>query len=139
MRDLRGADGQPLQNELRLTRIGKFLRSTSLDELPELWNVLTGDMSLVGPRPLLMEYLPLYTARQSRRHEVRPGITGWAQINGRNTVPWDERFEMDVWYVDNRSLWLDVRIMAATIGKIVSRHGVSVPGSATIDRFHATK
>lgn len=139
MRDLFDGDRQPLPNEMRLTRFGRYLRSTSLDELPELWNVVKGDMSLVGPRPLLMEYLPMYTARQFRRHEVRPGITGWAQINGRNTVPWEERFEMDVWYVDNRTLWLDVRILAATIAKIASRDGISVPGRATIDRFHASK
>jgi sugar transferase EpsL len=139
MRDERDGKGQPLDNELRLTRFGKFLRSTSLDELPELWNVLRGDMSLVGPRPLLMEYLPLYSARQSRRHEVRPGMTGWAQVNGRNVVPWEERFEMDVWYVDHRTFWLDFRILAATIGKIVSREGISVPGRATIDRFDATR
>jgi lipopolysaccharide/colanic/teichoic acid biosynthesis glycosyltransferase len=139
MRDLRDSDGQPLSNDSRLTRFGRFLRSTSLDELPELWNVVKGDMSLVGPRPLLMEYLPLYTPRQLRRHEVRPGMTGWAQINGRNTVPWEERFEMDVWYVDNRTLWLDLRILASTVAKILSREGISVPGRATIDRFHAPK
>jgi sugar transferase EpsL len=139
MRDLRDGEGQPVHNELRLTRFGKFLRSASLDELPELWNVVTGDMSLVGPRPLLMEYLPLYTARQMRRHELRPGMTGWAQINGRNIVPWEERFEMDVWYVDNRSVWLDLRILATTVATILSRKGISVPGRATIDRFHASK
>jgi sugar transferase EpsL len=139
MRDERDGEGRPLDNELRLTQFGKFLRSSSLDELPELWNVLTGDMSMVGPRPLLMEYLPLYSARQSRRHEVRPGMTGWAQINGRNVVPWEERFEMDVWYVDHRSFWLDLRILAATVAKILSREGISVPGRATIDRFDATR
>ncbi|MBA3563711.1 MAG: sugar transferase [Gammaproteobacteria bacterium] len=139
MRELRDIDGRLLANEVRLTRIGRFLRSTSLDELPELWNVLKGDMSLVGPRPLLIEYLPMYTATQSRRHEVRPGITGWAQVNGRNTVSWEERFQMDVWYVDNRTLWLDLRILALTIGKVLSREGISVPGKATIDRFKASK
>jgi lipopolysaccharide/colanic/teichoic acid biosynthesis glycosyltransferase len=139
MVDLRDNEGQLLPNEARLTRFGKFLRSTSLDELPELWNVLAGHMSLVGPRPLLMEYLPLYNERQARRHEVRPGITGWAQVNGRNTVPWEERFEMDVWYVENRTLWLDVRILASTIGRILTRDGISTPGRATIERFQPSK
>ena len=139
MRDLRDDEGRLLPNETRLTRFGRFLRSTSLDELPELWNVLVGDMSLVGPRPLLMEYLPLYNERQARRHEVRPGMTGWAQVNGRNTVPWEERFEMDVWYVENRSLWLDVRILVATVGRILTRDGISTPGRATIERFQPSK
>jgi len=139
MLDLRDNEGQLLPNQARLTRFGKFLRSTSLDELPELWNVLAGHMSLVGPRPLLMEYLPLYNERQARRHEVRPGITGWAQVNGRNTVPWEERFEMDVWYVENRTLWLDVRILASTIGRILTRDGISTPGRATIERFQPSK
>lgn len=139
MRDLRDDEGRLLPNETRLTRFGRFLRSTSLDELPELWNVLAGDMSLVGPRPLLMEYLPLYNERQARRHEVRPGMTGWAQVNGRNTVPWEERFEMDVWYVENRSLWLDVRILVATVGRILTRDGISTPGRATIERFQPSK
>jgi lipopolysaccharide/colanic/teichoic acid biosynthesis glycosyltransferase len=139
MLDLRDNEGQLLPNEARLTRFGKFLRSTSLDELPELWNVLAGHMSLVGPRPLLMEYLPLYNERQARRHEVRPGVTGWAQVNGRNTVPWEERFEMDVWYVENRTLWLDVRILASTIGRILTRDGISTPGRATIERFQPSK
>jgi sugar transferase EpsL len=135
MLETRDAGGSLLPNQQRLTRYGRFLRAASLDELPELWNVVRGDMSLVGPRPLLMEYLPLYTPRQARRHEVRPGITGWAQVNGRNLVPWEERFEMDVWYVDNRSLWLDVRILFMTIGRTFSRHGISTPGRSTIDRF----
>jgi lipopolysaccharide/colanic/teichoic acid biosynthesis glycosyltransferase len=139
MLDLRDNEGQLLPNQARLTRFGKFLRSTSLDELPELWNVLAGHMSLVGPRPLLMEYLPLYNERQARRHEVRPGVTGWAQVNGRNTVPWEERFEMDVWYVENRTLWLDVRILASTIGRILTRDGISTPGRATIERFQPSK
>jgi lipopolysaccharide/colanic/teichoic acid biosynthesis glycosyltransferase len=139
MVDLRDNEGQLLPNEARLTRFGKFLRSTSLDDLPELWNVLAGHMSLVGPRPLLMEYLPMYNERQARRHEVRPGITGWAQVNGRNTVPWEERFEMDVWYVENRTLWLDVRILASTIGRILTRDGISTPGRATIERFQPSK
>ena len=139
MLDLRDNEGQLLPNEARLTRFGKFLRATSLDELPELWNVLAGHMSLVGPRPLLMEYLPMYNERQARRHEVRPGVTGWAQVNGRNTVPWEERFEMDVWYVENRTLWLDVRILASTIGRILTRDGISTPGRATIERFQPSK
>lgn len=139
MRNFRDDEGRLLPNEARLTRFGRFLRSTSLDELPELWNVLAGHMSLVGPRPLLMDYLPLYNERQARRHEVRPGITGWAQVNGRNTVPWEERFEMDVWYVENRTLWLDVRILAATVGRILTRDGISTPGRATIERFQPSK
>ena len=139
MRDFRDDEGRLLPNEARLTRFGRFLRSTSLDELPELWNVLAGHMSLVGPRPLLMEYLPLYNERQAKRHDVRPGITGWAQVNGRNTVPWEERFEMDVWYVENRTLWLDVRILAATVGRILTRDGISTPGRATIERFQPSK
>ncbi|CAN5354936.1 sugar transferase [soil metagenome] len=139
MRDLRDPGGKPLANELRLTRFGRLLRATSLDELPELWNVLKGDMSLVGPRPLLMEYLPMYTPAQARRHEVRPGITGWAQINGRNTAPWEDRFRMDVWYVDHRTLWLDLRILAVTISKVLLREGISTPGKPTIDRFKVSK
>lgn len=139
MQDLRNENGELLPNEARLTRFGKWLRSTSLDELPELWNVLKGDMSLVGPRPLLMDYLPLYTPEQNRRHEVRPGLTGWAQVNGRNALPWDERFQMDVWYVDHRSLWLDVRILFITVVRIFSREGISVPGQATIDRYRAPR
>lgn len=139
MKDLRDSNGRPLANERRLTRVGRILRASSLDELPELWNVLKGDMSLIGPRPLLVDYLPIYTATQSRRHEVRPGMTGWAQVNGRNMVSWEERFEMDVWYVDNRTLWLDIQILAMTIGKVLSREGISVPGKATIDRFKASK
>lgn len=139
MQDLRDHDGHLVPNEMRLTRFGRFLRSASLDELPELWNVVIGDMSLVGPRPLLMEYLPLYSATQARRHEVRPGMTGWAQVNGRNTASWEDRFEMDVWYVDNCTLWLDIRILAATIEKVFVRDGISVPGKATIDRFKRSK
>lgn len=139
MRDLRDSSGQLLSNEARLTRIGRFLRSTSLDELPELWNVLRGDMSLVGPRPLLMEYLPLYTPTQLRRHEVRPGVTGWAQVNGRNTASWEDRFQMDVWYVDNRTLWLDLRILLLTFVKVLTRSGISEPGRATIERFKASR
>lgn len=135
MRDAAGADGRPLPDELRLTRFGRFLRSSSLDELPELWNVLAGDMSLVGPRPLLMEYLPLYSAEQARRHEVRPGVTGWAQVNGRNAISWEEKFALDVWYVDNRSLWLDIRILFMTVGKVFRRQGISAAGEATMPRF----
>ncbi len=135
MRDAVGADGQPLPDEQRLTDFGRWLRATSLDELPELWNVLRGDMSLVGPRPLLMEYLPLYSPAQARRHEVRPGITGWAQVNGRNAISWDRKFELDVWYVDRHTLFLDLKIIAMTFGRIFRREGISAPGSATSDKF----
>ncbi|WP_075995651.1 sugar transferase [Salaquimonas pukyongi] len=119
----------------RLTRLGKWLRANSLDELPELWNVLKGEMSLVGPRPLLMEYLPLYNQRQMRRHEVRPGITGWAQVNGRNAISWEEKFELDIWYVDNRSFLLDLKIIVLTILRVFSRKGISADGEATMPRF----
>ncbi|MEO1528338.1 MAG: sugar transferase [Planctomycetota bacterium] len=132
-------DGQPLPDEERLTRFGNFLRSSSLDELPELLNVLSGEMSLVGPRPLLMEYLELYNAEQQRRHEVRPGITGWAQVNGRNSVSWDEKFQMDVWYVDHHSTWLDVRILFRTVWTVVFRRGVTAEGHATMPRFAGSK
>ncbi len=135
MRDAVGPDGTPLPDAERLTSFGRRLRATSLDELPELWNVLRGDMSLVGPRPLLMEYLPLYSPGQARRHEVRPGVTGWAQINGRNAVSWTRKFELDVWYVDRQNLWLDVKIIVMTLGRILKRDGISAPGSATADRF----
>lgn len=135
----RDADGELLPDARRLTAFGRFLRATSLDELPELWNVLRGEMSLVGPRPLLMEYLPLYTREQARRHEVRPGITGWAQVNGRNTVSWDERFRMDVWYVDNRSLWLDLRILWLTVRKVIKREGINARGEATMPEFTGGK
>jgi lipopolysaccharide/colanic/teichoic acid biosynthesis glycosyltransferase len=135
MRDANGPDGRPLPDAERLTPFGHWLRSTSLDELPSLWNVLTGDMALVGPRPLLPEYLPLYNLRQARRHEVRPGVTGWAQINGRNTVDWAERLEMDVWYVEHQSLWLDVRILLRTVGTVLSRRGVTQPGHVTMEPF----
>jgi lipopolysaccharide/colanic/teichoic acid biosynthesis glycosyltransferase len=127
--------GNPLPDELRLTRLGKFLRSTSLDELPELFNVLKGDMSLVGPRPLLMQYLDRYTPEQARRHEVRPGITGWAQVNGRNAITWEEKFALDVWYVDNWSLWLDIQILAMTVVKVFKREGISAEGEATMPEF----
>lgn len=135
MRDAIDADGRPLPDAERLTKLGRFLRSSSLDELPELWNVLKGDMSLVGPRPLLMEYLPLYSEEQARRHEVRPGVTGWAQVNGRNAISWDEKFALDVWYVDNRSLWLDLKIIWLTLRKVVKREGISAAGEATMSKF----
>ncbi|MBA96275.1 MAG: sugar transferase [Roseobacter sp.] len=135
MRDANDADGNPLPDSERLTNFGRFLRSSSLDELPELWNVLKGDMSLVGPRPLLMEYLTLYSPNQARRHEVRPGVTGWAQINGRNAISWDEKFELDVWYVDNRNLWLDLKIIWLTIRKVLKRDGISAAGEATMPKF----
>jgi len=135
MTDARGANGELLPDADRLTPFGRFLRASSLDELPELWNVLKGDMSLVGPRPLLMDYLPLYSTEQSRRHEVRPGITGWAQINGRNALSWDEKFKLDVWYVDNQSLWLDIKILWLTMRKVLVRDGISAAGEATMPRF----
>lgn len=135
MRDAVDTEGNALPDAERLTPFGRFLRSTSLDELPELWNVIKGDMSLVGPRPLLMEYLPLYSAEQARRHEVRPGITGWAQVNGRNAVSWPEKFALDIWYVDNRSLLLDIRILILTIKKVFVREGISAEGQATASRF----
>ena len=128
-------DGNVLSDAERLTSFGMLLRSTSMDELPELWNVLKGDMSLVGPRPLLMEYLPLYSPEENRRHEVRPGITGWAQINGRNAVSWDEKFKMDIWYVDNQSFWLDIRILWLTILKVLSRENITAFGDATSPKF----
>ncbi|MCH8544972.1 MAG: sugar transferase [Alcanivorax sp.] len=131
----RDADGELLPDDQRLTPFGRFLRSTSLDELPELINVLRGEMSLVGPRPLLMQYLPLYSSRQSRRHEVRPGITGWAQVNGRNALSWEQKFELDVWYVDNQSLLLDIRILMRTLIKVVRRDGISQEGEATMAPF----
>ena len=130
-----GPDGRPLPDDQRLTPLGSFLRATSLDELPELWNVLRGEMSLVGPRPLLMQYLPLYSAEQARRHDVRPGLTGWAQVNGRNAISWEEKFRLDVWYVDNRSFWLDVKILALTIVKVFRRDAISAEGHATMPPF----
>jgi len=129
------ASGESLEDAERLTRFGRMLRSTSLDEVPELWNVLRGDMSFVGPRPLLMEYLPLYTAEQARRHQVRPGITGWAQVNGRNSLSWEDRFALDTWYVDNRSFWLDMRIVFLTIRQVFKRDGISATGEATMPKF----
>ena len=127
--------GRMLHDAQRITRFGQFLRATSLDELPELWNVLKGDMSLVGPRPLLMEYLPLYSEEQARRHEVRPGITGWAQVNGRNALSWEDKFKLDVWYVDNQSLWLDIKILFLTVKKVFAREGIAADGEATMSRF----
>lgn len=135
MRNAIDLDGRPLPDSERMTSFGSFLRSASLDELPELWNVLKGDMSLVGPRPLLMEYLPLYSLEQARRHEVRPGVTGWAQINGRNALSWEEKFRLDVWYVDNHSFWLDLKILALTVKKVFVREGISAAGEATMTYF----
>ena len=135
----RGTDGELLPDAERLTPFGRFLRSTSLDELPELWNVLKGDMSLVGPRPLLMEYLPLYSPEQARRHEVRPGITGWAQVNGRNAISWEDKFKLDVWYVDHCSLWLDIKILWLTVKKVLVREGISAAGEATMGKFTGSK
>ena len=135
----RGPDGKLLPDAQRLTPFGRFLRASSLDELPQLWNVLRGEMSLVGPRPLLMEYLPLYSPEQARRNEVRPGITGWAQVNGRNAISWADKFALDVWYVDHRSLWLDVRILWLTVCKVLVRDGISAAGEATMPRFEGNK
>jgi len=138
MTDQRSPSGIPLPDSARLTRFGRWLRSTSLDELPELFNVLAGQMSFVGPRPLLVEYLPLYNPEQARRHEVPPGITGWSQVNGRNAVDWDQRLAMDVWYVDNRNLWLDFRILIMTFFKVIRREGISQEGQATMERFRGS-
>ncbi|WP_422416349.1 sugar transferase [Pseudomonas sp. GZD-222] len=139
MTESRDESGALLADELRLTPFGRFLRSTSLDELPGLWSVINGDMSLVGPRPLLMEYLPLYSPDQLRRHNVRPGITGWAQVNGRNALSWPEKFEYDVWYVDNQSFWLDIKILFLTAKKVLVREGVSAQGEATMSKFEGNK
>lgn len=139
MTDARGPDGELLPDAQRLTAFGRLLRASSLDELPELWNVLRGEMSMVGPRPLLMEYLPLYTPEQARRHEVRPGITGWAQVNGRNALSWEERFKLDVWYVDHQSFWLDLRILWRTLRKVIVREGISAAGEATMSKFTGSK
>lgn len=135
MLDAYDDDGAFLSDEERLTTFGKFLRSTSLDELPELWNVLKGEMSLVGPRPLLMQYLPLYSPAQARRHDVRPGITGWAQVNGRNALDWDEKFKLDIYYLDNQSLWLDFKILAMTVQSVFARSGISNEGHVTMPPF----
>lgn len=135
MTDQRDVNGKLLPDGERLTRFGRFLRSTSLDEMPQLWNVLRGDISLVGPRPLLMQYLPLYSLEQSRRHEVRPGITGWAQVNGRNALSWEDKFKLDVWYVDHRNLWLDLKILCLTVRKVLVRDGISADGEQTMSEF----
>lgn len=135
MRDAHDEQGNPLSDAQRLTPIGRKLRTTSLDELPGLWNVLKGEMSLVGPRPLLMEYLPLYSPKQARRHEVRPGVTGWAQVNGRNAIDWDQKFALDLWYVDNHSLSLDLKILWMTVAKVFNREGISADGEATMPKF----
>ena len=135
MLDAYDKDGNPLPNEQRHTRFGNLLRSTSLDELPELWNVIKGDMSLVGPRPLLMDYLPLYNEEQACRHNVRPGVTGWAQVNGRNAISWEEKFELDTWYVDNQSLLLDLKIIFMTLKKVVVKEGVNASNNVTMTRF----
>lgn len=139
MLDATDIGGNLLPDVERLTRFGRILRSTSLDELPGLFNVLIGDMSLIGPRPLLMEYLPLYSAEQARRHEVRPGITGWAQVNGRNAISWEDKFKLDVWYVDNRSIWLDLKILFLTVKKVFVREGISADGEATMSKFTGSK
>ncbi|MNG82704.1 putative sugar transferase EpsL [compost metagenome] len=135
MRDAVDVHGNVLPDAQRMTPFGSFLRASSLDELPELWNVLKGEMSLVGPRPLLMEYLPLYSPEQYRRHEVRPGVTGWAQINGRNALSWEDKFKLDIWYVENRSFWLDLKILFLTVKKVVKKDGISGAGEATMSKF----
>ncbi|MEL4242484.1 sugar transferase [Shewanella xiamenensis] len=139
MKDATDAQGNSLPDAERMTPFGNKLRSSSLDELPELWNVLKGEMSLVGPRPLLMQYLPLYSPEQARRHEVRPGVTGWAQINGRNAISWEDKFKLDVWYVDNRSFWLDIKILLLTVKKVLIKEGISAEGEATMSKFTGSK
>ena len=138
MKDALDAEGNPLPDSERLTPFGKMLRATSLDEMPELWNVIKGDMSIVGPRPLLMEYLPLYNEEQAKRHNVRPGITGYAQVNGRNAISWEKKFELDTWYVENQSLWLDFKIMLKTIKKVIAKDDISAEGEATMSKFTGT-
>lgn len=138
MKDALDAEGNPLPDSERLTPFGKMLRATSLDEMPELWNVIKGDMSIVGPRPLLMEYLPLYNEEQAKRHNVRPGITGYAQVNGRNAISWEKKFELDTWYVENQSLWLDFKIMLKTIKKVIAKDDISAQGEATMTKFTGT-
>ena len=138
MRNAIGRDGQPLPDDQRLTKLGRFMRATSIDELPQLWNVLKGDISLVGPRPLLMQYLPLYDPEQARRHDVMPGITGWAQIHGRNSLSWKEKFALDVWYVDHWSLGLDLRILAGTLGSVFRREGIASEGHVTMPNFQGS-
>lgn len=138
MKDAVDAQGNPLPDSERLTPFGQMLRSSSLDEMPELWNVIKGEMSIVGPRPLLMEYLPLYNEQQAKRHNVRPGITGYAQVNGRNAISWEKKFELDTWYVENRSLWLDFKIMLKTVQKVLSKDDISAEGEATMSKFTGT-
>ncbi|EXE14238.1 MULTISPECIES: sugar transferase [Acinetobacter] len=135
MKDAIDANGQPLPDSERLTPFGRMLRSSSLDEMPELWNVIKGDMSIVGPRPLLMEYLPLYSPEQAKRHDVRPGMTGHAQVNGRNAISWEEKFKLDTWYVENQSIWLDFKIMFKTVHKVLAKDDISAEGEATMTRF----
>ncbi len=139
MTEAQDEQGRPLSDSVRLTPLGRLMRSLSLDELPELYNILRGDMSIVGPRPLLMEYLPLYTAEQMRRHDVYPGLTGWAQVNGRNALDWESRFKLDIWYVDHRSFALDLRIILLTLWKVIRREGISMPGHATMEYFRGSK
>ena len=139
MKDALDAEGNPLPDSERLTPFGKMLRATSLDEMPELWNVIKGDMSIVGPRPLLMEYLPLYNSEQAKRHEVRPGITGYAQVNGRNAISWEKKFELDTWYVNNHSLWLDFKIMLKTVKKVLAKDDISAEGDVTMHKFTGSK
>lgn len=139
MSDALDSDGQPLPDHERLSSFGRWLRTTSLDELPELWNILRGDMSIIGPRPLLVEYLPLYSPEQARRHEVRPGLTGWAQVNGRNAISWEEKFALDVWYVDRVSFWLDMKVLFYTVLIIVRRDGISAEGEATAGKFNGSR
>ena len=138
MKDALDAQGNPLPDSERLTSFGKMLRATSLDEMPELWNVIKGDMSIVGPRPLLVEYLPLYNSEQAKRHHVRPGITGHAQVNGRNAISWEKKFELDTWYVENQSLWLDFKIMLKTVKKVIAKDDISAEGEATMTKFTGT-
>lgn len=139
MKDALDDQGNPLPDSERLTPFGKMLRATSLDEMPELWNVIKGDMSVVGPRPLLMEYLPLYNEEQAKRHNVRPGMTGHAQVNGRNAISWEEKFKLDTWYVENQSIWLDFKIMLKTVQKVIAKDDISAEGEATITKFTGTK
>lgn len=139
MKDAVDAKGNPLPDSERLTPFGKMLRATSLDEMPELWNVIKGDMSIVGPRPLLMEYLPLYNSEQAKRHDVRPGITGYAQVNGRNAISWEKKFELDTWYVNNQSLWLDFKIMLKTVKKVLAKDDISAEGDVTMHKFTGSK
>ena len=138
MTDERDSNGELLSDSVRLTKFGQFLRSSSLDELPELWNVVKGEMSLVGPRPLLMEYITFYSPEQARRHAMRPGVSGWAQVNGRNAISWEEKFKLDVWYVDNRSFWLDIKVICLTLKKVIVRDGISADGEATMSKFKGT-